>query len=578
MKKNLLILFFLFSVFQQARAQFPYCYETLVPNTAFRGQTLTTSITNNQLYMGMGSAPCNPTDVSITRGATTIYASTLSVVGDSIYCSWNIPANAPNGVYTMNIDKYNYDPVNGNCFIGPNPCFYQQAFSIGLSKVSGIVYYDANQDATYNTGDVLLNNIKLLMMPDSIFTFTNYLGQYSFLTDSGAHSVILLNDTSFISNVTPDTLNVNVGQVNINNQDFGTYQPASAQYQASVILNGRQRCNTNQPYTLTYSTTSFIPVDLLIKVYHSPNTPFTGSNLTPDSIAGDTIYYSVQNLVYSQGSITMNFNIPALGDTVHFNCVINSYDQAGNYIRTTAYKLDQVVRCSFDPNDKAVNPSGEQAQHYTLFGEELFYTIRFQNTGTDTAYDVHVLDTIDANLDLNTMQLISTTHPLTVEAGLNGVIDFQFYNIMLPDSNTNSPGSNGSFTFSIRPKPGLAEMTIVTNKAYIYFDQNLPVITNETDNMYVSMIPVGVNDPVYSNDLIIYPNPFNSKVTFATKSQRTFNGMLMIMDLQGRELMNTSIHSGNKVIDLQHLSTGIYLYKIFDNDGNRSYFGRLIKQ
>ncbi len=176
------------------------------------------------------------------------------------------------------------------------------------------------------------------------------------------------------------------------------------------------------------------------------------------------------------------------------------------------------------------------------------------------------------------MQLISTTHPVVVEAGLNGIIDFRFYNIMLPDSNTNSPGSNGSFTYSIRPKQGLAEMTVVTNQAYIYFDQNLPVITNETDNMYVSMIPVGINDPVYSNDLVIYPNPFNSKVTFATKTQRTFNGLLLITDLQGRELMNAYINSGNKVIDLQHLSNGIYLYKIFDKESNRSYYGRLIKQ
>ena len=148
MKKNLLILFLLFSIFQQARAQFSNCFETLVPNLAFRGQTLTTSITNNGLYMGFGSAPCSPTDVSITRGGTTIYASTLSVVGDSIYCSWNIPANAPNGFYNMSIDKYSYDPFNGTCFGGPLNCFYNSAFRVGLSSVSGIVYYDANQDAT----------------------------------------------------------------------------------------------------------------------------------------------------------------------------------------------------------------------------------------------------------------------------------------------------------------------------------------------------------------------------------------------------------------------------------------------
>ena len=191
---------------------------------------------------------------------------------------------------------------------------------------------------------------------------------------------------------------------------------------------------------------------------------------------------------------------------------------------------------------------------------------------------MHVLDTIDANLDLNTMQLITTTHPVVVEAGLNGIVDFRFFNIMLPDSNTNSPGSNGSFTYSIRPKPGLAEMTVVTNQAYIYFDQNLPVITNQTDNMYVSMIPLGINDSAYPNDFAFYPNPFSSKVTFATKSQKNFNCMLLITDIQGRNMMITHINSDNRVIDLQHLSSGIYLYKLFDKESNRSYFGRLVKQ
>jgi uncharacterized repeat protein (TIGR01451 family) len=43
-------------------------------------------------------------------------------------------------------------------------------------------------------------------------------------------------------------------------------------------------------------------------------------------------------------------------------------------------------------------------------GDYLVYLVRFQNTGTDTAFSVTVRDTLDAKLDWNTIQMIGASH------------------------------------------------------------------------------------------------------------------------------------------------------------------------
>jgi hypothetical protein len=93
--------------------------------------------------------------------------------------------------------------------------------------------------------------------------------------------------------------------------------------------------------------------------------------------------------------------------------------------------------------------------------------IRFQNTGTDVAYKVVVVDTLSADLDVSTLQLGSVSHPYKMQVSGKGrpVLTFTFNNILLPDSNANEPASHGYIQFSIKPKAGLPEKTRIENYA-----------------------------------------------------------------------------------------------------------------
>ncbi|AHM60017.1 hypothetical protein D770_08780 [Flammeovirgaceae bacterium 311] len=139
---------------------------------------------------------------------------------------------------------------------------------------------------------------------------------------------------------------------------------------------------------------------------------------------------------------------------------------------------------SYDPNDKQVAPAGITSTNNIAEDSMLEYTIRFQNTGTDTAYTVVVVDPLSEHLDISTLKVGLSSHPVKWEFSQDNQpsIVWRFPKINLPDSTTNERASHGFVKFKIRPKPDLPLGTVISNKAEIYFDYNSPIITNEVFN------------------------------------------------------------------------------------------------
>jgi uncharacterized repeat protein (TIGR01451 family) len=136
----------------------------------------------------------------------------------------------------------------------------------------------------------------------------------------------------------------------------------------------------------------------------------------------------------------------------------------------------QEVRGSYDPNEKHVTPEG-----YIQITDMLTYKIDFQNVGTDTAFNIVIRDTLDENLDISTLSSGASSH--TYQFGIAGrELIWTFSNINLPDSFVNEPASNGFVTFTIAPLSDITEGSTIVNQAAIYFDYNLPVLTNTVVN------------------------------------------------------------------------------------------------
>ncbi len=132
---------------------------------------------------------------------------------------------------------------------------------------------------------------------------------------------------------------------------------------------------------------------------------------------------------------------------------------------------------SYDPNTKAAYPTGYFSEHFISNTDEIEYHIRFQNTGTDTAFTVVLRDTLSSFLDVTTIQFGTSSHHYESEILENGILKFTFANIMLPDSNVNLVASNGFVKFKIGLKENLTPGIVINNSAGIYFDFNAPIIT-----------------------------------------------------------------------------------------------------
>lgn len=92
-------------------------------------------------------------------------------------------------------------------------------------------------------------------------------------------------------------------------------------------------------------------------------------------------------------------------------------------------------RGSFDPNDKQAVPRGFGDQHLLEPNSDIEYLVRFQNTGTDTAFTVVVLDTLAPFLELQSVRPGASSHPYSFSM-TGRTLQFRFSNIVLPDNRT----------------------------------------------------------------------------------------------------------------------------------------------
>jgi uncharacterized repeat protein (TIGR01451 family) len=223
-----------------------------------------------------------------------------------------------------------------------------------------------------------------------------------------------------------------------------------------------------------------------------------------------------------------------------------------------------VVTGSYDPNDKTGYPNGVTDQYYIQPNQQMQYVIRFQNTGTDTAFTVVIRDTLDTDLNIFTVTPGVSSHNYEFRMYGPRVLEWTFNNILLPDSTTNEPESNGFVTFHVEQVPDLAPGTEITNDADIYFDFNAPITTNTTvHRIYEGFVSVAALEEMSKEEagILVYPNPNNGEFTIVQENNSV--GNYSIFDQQGR-VVKTGILEGQKTPINLDLHNGIYYLMVGD--------------
>ncbi len=214
---------------------------------------------------------------------------------------------------------------------------------------------------------------------------------------------------------------------------------------------------------------------------------------------------------------------------------------------------------SMDPNDKVVRPVALTPEQL-LAGENVEYTIRFQNTGTAAAQRVVITDTLSTDLEWGSLQFVSSSHPCTWFLA-NGVLYVVFDPIALPDSSTDEPNSHGHVRFSVRPDVQLMIGETVSNNANIFFDFNAPVTTNTcllAIDPFAAVAEVGV--PQY---LRIVPDPFTVEAHVFFGDPLSPDDRVDLVDVQGRVRKSLSDRTGDELlIRRDGLANGLYVLRV----------------
>ncbi|MBL0357203.1 MAG: hypothetical protein IPP72_10105 [Chitinophagaceae bacterium] len=439
-------------------------------------------------------------------------------------------------------------------------------------QITGTAFIDQNNNGTKDPNENYKSNLKVELSNGSI-AYTNNNGYFEIGADSlGSYT---------ITPAAPDYYNIVPSSATYNFTTYDTIvlkdyalQANSTKDSLAIKLTAvsRARPGFSFPYLISYENAGTTNL--------SPSIVFNydDTKLTYDSSSNAAVVNNGNNLSLSagsflpgqQGNFTAYFKVKttaALGDSLLAKATISDNAVAA------ADSNQTVIRGAYDPNDKQATPELSPLQ--IANGTYIDYTIRFQNTGNDTAFNVVISDTLAAELLANTLEVFSSSHNCKTTVKDN-IVFFEFLNILLPDSNTNEMKSHGFVSFRIKPHPSVPSGSTINNNAAIYFDYNVPVITN-TAATYIkpfTIIPLKLISfsaiPQTDNSTTLFWNTASEINTKQFVIEQSNNGLnfnsLKTVVAKGRASNNYS----SNIADFTN-SIVYYRLEIVDNDGSFSY-------
>lgn len=401
--------------------------------------------------------------------------------GKKINCLPNYP-NPSVSIYT--VDTLRYWSMADVC----NPTNNQNNCLKSSVLVGAFVYTDFNNNNKLDAGEFGRRGVKLSSHPFNIFTNEN---GFTFLAADSLGSYTINAQAPNLYSISPASITHTFYKYDTIVYDTFALQPLVTKDSLNINItpiNWAARPGFNYVYNISYDNagTTTLNSNLSFTIDTS-KLIFDSTNNAAASFSGNTLTYNFTNFMAGQN------------DNFYVYCRVKPTAQLGSSLQATASisggsavatdSVNAFIRGSFDPNDKQATPQLSVAQvndnkHW------IDYTIRFENTGNDTAFTVVVADTLLASkVQTNTVQLLGSSHHVTVTQN-DHILYFEFRNINLPDSHINKIKCNGFVNFRVKPITTLTNGAIVPNKASIYFDYNSPVVTNTAQTLISNTLPL----------------------------------------------------------------------------------------
>ncbi|MEP7265401.1 MAG: T9SS type A sorting domain-containing protein [Bacteroidota bacterium] len=438
-----------------------------------------------------------------------------NMVYDCFMCSNRfVDGDLSGNIYTSSEGCYYYTMLWSNT-PGPLPI---PSCSQNTGYIKGKSYYDMNQNNSYDTTDILLVNQKINYFQGTDLTTFND-GTYSIGVDSGLVSMSLTAlPFGFICN-TPLYDTIDVGEVIIH--DFIVTATSSfSNLSVSLGSSGTTRLTESLTLGMNVKNSGTQVTSGTLKMYMPPG--YTLQNLQHGSIVNDTLTWNVSLNPFGQinNMVTIRVDSFPINQITLFtaNLFVSGDIDTSNNTSTTGVLIRDSLSITnppdgypYDPNNKLV----DQPIVSPGFQDYLTYNINFENIGTGNASRVMVRDFISGKLDINSFELLATSHPCIVSYGADSLLQFLFDPIVLTPTITDSLNSKGHIWFKIKPKNPVYLNDTIYNSAGIYFDTQ-PVVNTSPSMVFVS--DTAVHGAAFTSNLTSVCFNTNRNVQFRNQS------------------------------------------------------------
>jgi uncharacterized repeat protein (TIGR01451 family) len=484
-----------------------------------------TGLTPNTCYSYYVRSFCNPTQLTAWAGPMT-------------FCTTSCSNNAQCQNY---LNLIAFIDINNNGIKDPNEGFFNQGnFEYDINNSGTPIYSGSNNGNFYIFDNNTFNTYNLNFVVNSNLT--------TYYSSSSTYSNITIPSGS---GITTYYFPVNL------------IQPYN-DLEISLIPFGQPRPGFTYQNWISYRNNGFQNINGTITFVNNPLVTITAISQTGTTPTSNGFTYNFTNLAPNEERwFTVTMQVPTiptvnLGDVIT-NSVSITPLTGDAFPDDNQMSLSQIVVGSYDPNDKTEAHGGKIDIDDFTSNDYLTYTIQFENTGTANAEFVRVEDFLDASLNASSIEMLGSSHAYNMRRIGNQLI-WNFYNINLPPTSINPTGSHGFIQFKIKPTAGFALGDIIPNKAFIYFDYNPPIITNEFQTEFVQSLKTTDFD---SSNFVLYPNPTNSNINVSLLNSSEAINSIEIHNLLGKKIKEVLNSSSNDVnIDVSDLSKGIYLVQI----------------
>ncbi|MES2863749.1 MAG: choice-of-anchor L domain-containing protein [Bacteroidota bacterium] len=558
-----------------------------------------TDLTTGQ-SINLAVIPGTSTPVSVTTIRDVLYNSGCASANPQLFDKYNVGSAATS---TMNMNGHTV-PMIASAAITPN-----NPYSIKLvvgdyadTAFDSAVFIKANSFNLGNTVNLACNpdKIKMVSFVDTNTNGVKDVGELDFNLGNFKHQlnnattpthVISQNGVGYLFSLNyADTHDLSY-QIN---PEYASYYTCSTSYNDVTINQGS---NETTYYFPVINTTPYADVEVVVVPNNNPNPGFTYnntvvyknkgvlptsgtltfnhssnvsllSNSEPSSVSttnGFTLDYT-NLLPFETRTIDLSFSVPTI-PTINLGDIVQSTSSITSTITdaitaNNTYELNNIVTGSYDPND--INEAHGNEILFSDFGTDdyLYYTIRFQNTGTGSANFISIVDYLPIELDGNTLVMLQSSHNYNLTRKANGELKWFFENINLVPSSVNNEASQGYVTFKVKPTPDYSVGTLIENTAEIYFDYNPAITTNTFETLFVNALS---SESHTLQNFAIYPNPANNFITIQNKDNAIIS-KVNLTDILGKNIKTSTYNSSEVSMDISNLNSGIYFVEIYSNE------------